>query len=96
MQACVSVSYVTVLCLFALWAARALLKLTLFCFCVLEQIGDEIIEELGDQREGLVRTRDRVRIGCLGFFYHAALSADYVDLVGSLNKSLHTPNPSRT
>lgn len=32
-----------------------------FCFCLLEQIGDEIIEELGDQREALVRTRDRVR-----------------------------------
>jgi len=31
------------------------------CFCVLEQIGDEIIDELGDQRESLIRTRDRVR-----------------------------------
>ena len=62
-----------------LWASRALLKL-LFCFCVLEQIGDEIIEELGDQREALVRTRDRVRTGCFGFFYHAALFAVQVSL----------------
>ena len=77
MQACGSVPTVTVLCSLAPRAARALLKLTLFCFCVLEQIGDEIIEELGDHREALVRTRDRVRTGCLGFFYHAALYADY-------------------
>ena len=27
----------------------------------LEQIGGEIIEDLGDQRESLIRTRDRVR-----------------------------------
>ena len=53
-------------------------KLTLFCFYVLEQIGDEIIDELGDQREALVRTRDRVRAGCFAVFYHAALIADYV------------------
>ena len=36
--------------------------LILILILVAEQIGGEIIDELGDQRESLVRTRDRVGI----------------------------------
>lgn len=42
-----------------------------------EQIGGEIIEELGDQREALERTRDRVKqsqIYIHGFYNHKIIT----------------------